>query len=365
MAQRKPRRGVALVDDVIARIVRQGGLVDGATPRPLPPARIAALRLPDGRALPPSLARWLAFDAAWIGLFDRRLRARWRVGTLSTLVQRAFGSWGEAFAHEIDPHLPAPGLLLPIGTESCRVLYLGEPDELGEYPVLYVDVDDVPAVGLLAPGFDGYLALAFGSWPTQGTYGQVPKAYEPSMQWHAYRLFDGLRERELGEPDPPKRPSGPATAVVSAPRVDWFDVAAVGTLTLSDAALDGPLVAGSAVFGRTAAQTGRACLTVFERFSAAQRAAGDPYFVDVARDGSALRIHALFDESAFEDLAAPLVRLALTGAGELVLFVMQGPKPVTAYRVRDHQVLEVGREELREIAASPGVHEVYARQKRR
>lgn len=59
------------------------------------------------------------------------------------------------------------------------------------------------------------------------------------------------------------------------------------------------------------------------------------------------------------------MRLALTArAGELVLFVMQGPKPVTAYRVRDHQVVEVCREEIRAIPGSPGVHEVYARQRR-
>ena len=48
--------------------------------------------------------------------------------------------------------------LLPGGSDSRRVLAVGEPDTIGEYPVLALDVDDMPFLGLMYPGFDVYLA---------------------------------------------------------------------------------------------------------------------------------------------------------------------------------------------------------------
>ena len=43
-------------------------------------------------------------------------------------------------------------------SDSRRVLYLGEPDSTGEYPVLVTDIDDLPYVGVMYPGLDVYLA---------------------------------------------------------------------------------------------------------------------------------------------------------------------------------------------------------------
>ena len=41
-----------------------------------------------------------------------------------------------------------------------RFLYFGDPDEHGEYPVLFIDHDDLPTLGVEWPGFDVWLAEA-------------------------------------------------------------------------------------------------------------------------------------------------------------------------------------------------------------
>jgi hypothetical protein len=162
----RPPRGVALVEKVIAAVQDAGGTLAGCglpeeQATPLTPAQLDALRLPGDRPLPPSLRRWLAYDARWIGLFADLRKPVLRPMSLSALVaQELDEAWGEVCA-AFEELIPAPCLLLPLGADSRRFLYLGEPDELGEYPVLVVDTDDVAYICVEAAGFDLYLADAF------------------------------------------------------------------------------------------------------------------------------------------------------------------------------------------------------------
>jgi hypothetical protein len=174
MAAKKPKtpappkladdlRGVALVDAVVARIVQGKGAIEVTQPRPMRPEVIAALRFANGAPLPPSLARFLAFDTTW-------LRARfpgWKlphlaVATVARLVADTLAGFAQAF-QPLPPGMP-PGLALGLdsGSDSMRLLFLGKTDTHGEYPILGVDVDDEPNVVVAAPGFDVWLAQQSG-----------------------------------------------------------------------------------------------------------------------------------------------------------------------------------------------------------
>ncbi|MFD9124618.1 hypothetical protein [Kitasatospora sp. NPDC059571] len=206
--------GARLIDQVIEIVGRDGWDTTDApdidTAVPLPPDVLDALTLPDGRPLPPSLRRWLAFDASWlaaIGWYADPAAPRFDAGTLSATVARMFefgpadSVWRDSFA-EFETLLP--GLCLPLvgGCDSRRFLYLGEPDSHGEYPVLVADMDDIPYVGVEYPGLDVYLAVEAGlalddtdAWDDPAEHPE----YGPRMQQHAIQTGLGPEGLEIHE----------------------------------------------------------------------------------------------------------------------------------------------------------------------
>lgn len=163
-------------------------------PTPLEPAASAQLTFPSGRPLSPSLRTWLAYDT---GLLDRHgwfdddggLTPR----PLLDLVDQEMGSmWASLFEPIADRF--GECFLLPGGSDSRRVLAVGEPDTIGEYPVLALDVDDMPFIGLMYPGFDVYLAHTIGlierEFDTYTALADDP-AYSGRMHEHARAWFDG------------------------------------------------------------------------------------------------------------------------------------------------------------------------------
>ncbi|CCH28687.1 hypothetical protein ABZ816_27200 [Actinosynnema sp. NPDC047251] len=160
--------GVALTERVLESVRRDPGRsmydfvkvawVAAGTPKPMSADTLAALTFPSGRPLSPSLRTWLAYDTS---LFERH---GWFApdGTLTPrpldrLASDTLGEfWGECFT-PITPQFPEC-FLLPGGSDSRRVLAVGEPDSTGEHPILALDVDDMPFAGLMYPGFDVYAA---------------------------------------------------------------------------------------------------------------------------------------------------------------------------------------------------------------
>jgi hypothetical protein len=145
-------RGVALVERVIHYVSAQQPGILQTTPRPLPAELLDSLTLAGGKPLPPSLSRWLAFDAVWLELFADLDHLVLRPYRLSELMGPAFAPLEEILPGACYPLRPGAG------DSSCSFLYAGVADDLGEYPVFVADVDDWYLVALDAPGLDIYLA---------------------------------------------------------------------------------------------------------------------------------------------------------------------------------------------------------------
>lgn len=203
--------GVALVERVIAAVeadpsgqilqFTDDDLALGPwvrTPRaPMPTEVLARAAFPSGRALPPSLRRWLAFDT-WMlrryGWLDKQYRLTPR--TFGELCHDRYGGeWGGYFERAPMAARFDECFLLPGGADSCRVLVTSSVDEYGEYPVLALDVDDVPGADLMYPGFDVFLADNVGMVATSddGEYSQLAEhpQFAARMAAHARQCFGG------------------------------------------------------------------------------------------------------------------------------------------------------------------------------
>lgn len=187
-------------------------------PRPLAPDAIARLTFPSGKPLPPSVCRWLAFDAGWLADFgwfaslEPPVFAPRSVGQIADdefgrdyeLIKQITGTTGDLnFYAGLDERLPEC-FLLPEGSDSRRVFAVTEPDELGEYPVLVIDEDDVPYAAIMYPGFDVYMADEAGllglDFDTYEDLHGDPR-YGARMRQHALRIFRGKPGAEMQDPE--------------------------------------------------------------------------------------------------------------------------------------------------------------------
>ncbi len=177
------RQGAALVEQVIAEVREHGWQALAVPTLPAWPSSnrdfrplhgLDDLKMPNGQPLPPALRTWLAFDAGWLsamGWFELE-PFRWTARSLGQIAQAEYGgdtaedddvddeddaramNWGEEF----DVPQLSQGFLLPGGSDSRRIYMLTEqPDATGDFPVLWTDIDDMPAMGVMYPGFDVWL----------------------------------------------------------------------------------------------------------------------------------------------------------------------------------------------------------------
>ncbi|PIM67193.1 hypothetical protein CTU88_40110 [Streptomyces sp. JV178] len=205
-----PLHGVPLTERVVEVVRRDPGAsalpyllpyvnvpwVEGGAARPMAADVLAGAVFPSGRPLSPSLRAWLAYDTSLLarhGWFapDGAFAPR----PLDRLVADEMGDfWGELFGWLSGRF--AECFLLPGGSDSRRILAVTEPDDEGEYPVFALDLDDMPFLGLMYPGFDVYLADTAGLLPREGErkgYTELMdhETYGPRMRRHATRCFAG------------------------------------------------------------------------------------------------------------------------------------------------------------------------------
>lgn len=150
----------------------------------LSPATIASLTFEGGSPLPPSLAAALTHDrerASIEGTHVRTMKfADWAADVLP--------DWADALKKGLARTFRAPCMPLASGSESGTFLYLDGPDEAGEYPVVTVDVDDVPEWSIVFGGYDAWLASDLGK-PRKGN--------DPRIADHAKRCFGGKKRARM------------------------------------------------------------------------------------------------------------------------------------------------------------------------
>ncbi len=209
-------QGVELIDLVIAQVREDPNCISGfcgdrplAEARPLSAEVLETLTFPSGKPLPPSLKRWLAYDASWLqelGWFSSLEGPVFTPRRIDEIVHDEYDaaewpmSWGEMYAPLADRCSEC--FLLPGGSDSRRIYAVTEPDALGEYPVMVVDNDDLPYAGVMYPGFDVFMAdeAGFALHPF-GTYEDLfdDPRYTARLNEHAGYLFAGKRGVEIYE----------------------------------------------------------------------------------------------------------------------------------------------------------------------
>jgi hypothetical protein len=151
-------RGASLVDAVIAALAPSV-----ASPAPLGEDELRALEARAGVSLGPWFRRFLAFDGSWLSKQLRwDLRAGLPVKSCREVIAAHAGPFIEAYDLVL-PRLPGKALGLDEGSDSMRFLYF-EPGA-AEPPVLYIDHDDTPVIGVAYPGFDVWIAHETGLLP--------------------------------------------------------------------------------------------------------------------------------------------------------------------------------------------------------
>jgi hypothetical protein len=207
-------QGVELIGLVIERVKADPKCISGfcgdrplPDPKPLAPEVIAQMTFPSGKALPPSLTRWLAFDASWLanlGWFSLPAAPLdppvFTPRQIDEIVTDEFDElWGgmyEPLGARLDECF-----LLPGGSDSRRIYAVTDtPDSLGEYPVLVIDTDDLPYAAVMYPGFDVFMADEVGfALHDMGTYEDLfdDKRYASRLNEHARHIFNGKQGIEI------------------------------------------------------------------------------------------------------------------------------------------------------------------------
>jgi hypothetical protein len=207
-------QGSDLIELVIERVRADPTAIAGfcgdsplPNPRPLPPEILESLTFPGGQPLPPSLKRWLAFDASWLEGFGWFAEGQPGVLTPRRIDEIVTAEFEEPWGQMYEPLADRCGdcFLLPGGSDSRRIYaVIGQPDALGEYPVLVIDTDDLPYAAVMYPGFDVFMsdeAGVPGATFDFATYESLSEdtRYASRIQHHANALFGGAVGIEIGD----------------------------------------------------------------------------------------------------------------------------------------------------------------------
>ncbi len=180
-------RGAALIKKTI-ETARSNGLIE--SPEPVPPSALKKLRFPNDEKISPALKELLAFDSSWLGWVIDEEDPELEPLTLEELVEQEFGEDFVSQFGEAIELLSEDCILLGEGGEVKRFLYVGSPDDKGEYPVITLATDDGCWVGGFVP-FDVWVAQQLGALEKEKQHGYVPQEYESVCKALAQANSDG------------------------------------------------------------------------------------------------------------------------------------------------------------------------------
>ena len=169
-----PLRGAKLIKKAIESAKSTGIL---ASPDPMPSSLIKKMKLPNGESLSPGMKELLAFDGAWLGLEYDEDEAEIEAMSLEEVVEEHFGDEAVAAFGEAFEMLSEDCVFFGGERERPACLYVGSPDDSGEYPVLTLSwEDDVARIGGYVP-FDVWAAQELGALERGKAIGDVPAEY--------------------------------------------------------------------------------------------------------------------------------------------------------------------------------------------
>jgi hypothetical protein len=159
------------------------------SPEPVPTAK--KLKLPNGEPISPGMKELLGFDGEWLGIGYDEDEHEVEAMSLEEVIEETFGEEAvPAFAEAYE--IFADDCVLfqaEVATPAC--LYVGTPDDAGEYPVLQFTFQDGAAkIGGFVP-FDVWAAQELGGLERGKGIGDVPAPYAELRQAIADANGDG------------------------------------------------------------------------------------------------------------------------------------------------------------------------------
>ncbi len=158
---------------------------------PEPVATAKKLKLPNGDPISPAMKELLAFDGEWLGIGYDEDEHEVEAMSLEEIVEEHFGEDAvPAFAEACEMFgEDCVAFQAEVATPAC--LYVGTPDDAGEYPVLQLTFQDgVAKIGGFVP-FDVWAAQELGGLERGKGIGDVPAAYAELCQPLADANGDG------------------------------------------------------------------------------------------------------------------------------------------------------------------------------
>ena len=180
-------RGAALIKKAI-EAAKNDGLID--SPEPVPAGALKKLRLPNDEKISPAMKELLAFDSSWVGWMIDEEEPEFEPLSLDEFIEQELG---EEFVGQFGEAIELLGEdCIPIddGSEAKRFLYVGAPDDNGEYAVITLATDDGCWIGGFVP-FDIWVAQQLGALEKEKHRGYVPSEYESACKALAEANSDG------------------------------------------------------------------------------------------------------------------------------------------------------------------------------
>jgi len=186
MASKKLVRGAALVKKAI-----EASQPRIPSPEPVVASILKKLRMPDDEKLPAGLKTFLAHDSSSLGWSFDDEEPEFEPMSLDELVEQELGAEHVPAFGEAIQMLEGDCVLIEGEGEETSFLYVGTPDDLGEYPVISLALDPGGAAKVFgfAP-FDVWIAQRY------GVVAPDAEEYVPAAQALAESNGDGRRSFE-------------------------------------------------------------------------------------------------------------------------------------------------------------------------
>ena len=180
-------RGSALIKKAI-EAAKSKGLIE--SPEPVAAGALKKLRLPNDEKISPAMKELLAFDSSWLGWAIDEEDPEFEPVSLDELVEQEFGEEFVGQFGEAIEMLAEDCILIGEGGDKKRFLYVGQPDDNGEYAVIPLATDAGNWVGGFVP-FDVWVAQQLGVLEKEKHDGFVPQEYEAACKALAESNADG------------------------------------------------------------------------------------------------------------------------------------------------------------------------------